>query len=159
MPKTETKEQPTWAQIHGTAKTFLEGLGDDGVHDLVSLARIEKNHAAGMIRTTKATAMVKNICSFFDNNPFKGRNGIQFSSEMQTRISNIGVLTSELADLIDASEHKADLFSLYLPRQTEARIKAGNTEYTTGAEIVQVILGTVNRNAVSQHKAAAKGDN
>ena len=114
MPKTETKEQPTWAQIHVTAKTFLEGLGDDGVHDLVSLARIEKNHTAGMIRTTKATAMVKNICSFFDNNPFRTRSGIQFSSEMQTKISNIGVLTSALAELIDASEHKADLFSLYL---------------------------------------------
>ena len=78
---------------------------------------------------------------------------------MQTTISNIGVLTSELANLIDASEHKAALFSLYLPRQTEARIKTGNTEYTTGAEVVQVILDNVNRNAVSQHKAAAKGDN
>ena len=56
LPKIEV-EKPSWAEIHETAKTFLEGLGDDGVHDLVVLVRIEKDHAAGKIRTTKATAM------------------------------------------------------------------------------------------------------
>ena len=153
---TTTNDKPTWATIHETAKTFFEGLGEAGQHDLVSLERIQKSHAAGMMKDAKATAMVKNMCSFFENNPFKTRTGIVFSDEMQTRIANINTLTSAIATLIDASEYKADLFSLYLPRQTEARIKAGNTQYATGAEVVQVILDNVSRNAVTQHKEAAK---
>ena len=38
---TTTNDKPTWAEIHETARTFFEGLGDAGQHDLVSLERIE----------------------------------------------------------------------------------------------------------------------
>ena len=159
MPKTTTTEKPTWAEIHETAKTFLEGLGEDGEHDLFSLSRIEKSHSSGMMKDAKATAMVKNICSFFDNNPFKSRTGVQFTAEMQTTLSNIATLTTAIAELIDSSEHRDSLLSLYLPRQSESRILAGNLQYSGGTEVVQVMLDNVNRNAVAQHKAAAKGGN
>ena len=159
MPKTTETPTPTWAEIHETTKTFLEGLGEDGEYDLVGLNRILTKVDAGLLRDTKATAMVKNMCSFFENNPFKTRTGIVFSSDMQLKIANINTLTTAIAALIDESPHMVDLLSLYLPRQTEARIKAGNTEYANGSEVVQVILDNVNRSAVSQHKEAAKGGN
>ena len=54
-------QNASWEEIYETAKTFLEGLGDASHHDLVSLARIEKSHTAGMMRTTQARAMAKNI--------------------------------------------------------------------------------------------------
>ena len=97
-------EKPSWAEIHETAKTFLEGLGEDAVHDLVSLARIEKNHTAGILRTTKATKMVKNICSFFDNNPFKSRNKRQFEEEMNE-------IEAEKDECFDCGEDISEGFS------------------------------------------------
>ena len=95
IPKIEV-EKPSWDEIHETAKTFLEGLGEDAVHDLVSLARIEKDHTAGILRTTKATKMVKNICSFFDNNPFKSRNKRQFEEEMNEVLELVGNSIKEM---------------------------------------------------------------